>query len=216
MSGMDMEFILTGAKTGQTILLGKHAFVNGACKVFMTPESANAILTFLGRSYQAYPRGSAELEVAQERDREYGLLNDLPESPKKADGSPDSVSGDSDHAPGSVSDPRALHGGADDGSEAGRSGLVPGGAGHEDAGMGEGVESGEDFEPLALTHAVQRICGLLDPKQDEHWSDGGLPSVSYVAAAVRNERVSRELIDQACPGWTRLRAEDLAAETVKA
>ena len=210
MQNEKIRFVLTGTLTGHTTLLGKHAFVKGECDILVGPENIRAVLTFLARSYQAFPQGSPELEMAQKRDRENGLLSDLPPNPAPTDGASAPVQGAGDHDAGPLPDSRALHSGVDAPGETGSEGMVPGGPGHENAGLGERVESAENRESDALMATVRVAVSKLDPKVDEQWSDSGLPSVEYVADAVKNPTVTRELISMACPDWTRIKAEDLA------
>lgn len=208
--GQTIEMVLTGGRTGQTALLNKHAFVDGVAKVYVYPEGFNSFLTLMARSYHAYPRGSAHLAAAQERDRANGILSDLQKDSSSADGAPAAVqSAGVGDASGTIPDPRALHSELNAGGEAGSEGLVSGGAGHENAGLGEGVESSPQRESFALMHAIQTAVQKLDPSVPEQWSADGLPSVDYVAQAVDNQTVTRDMISAACPGFDKRQAEDL-------
>lgn len=211
--GQTIELVLTGGRTGQTALLNKHSFVNGVAKVYVYPESFNGFLTLMARSFHAYPRGSRQLAEAQERDRANGILSDLQEDSASADGAPATVqSAGVGDASGSLPDPRALHGDVDADGSSGSERLVPGGTGHEDAGLGERVESSQERESFALMHAIQTAVQKLDPAVPEQWTENGLPSVDYVAQAVGNQAVTRDMISAACPGFDKRQAEDLATQ----
>ncbi len=205
-----LKMVLTGQRRGQTILLNGHAFVRGVAHVLASPESFNAFLTLMGRSYQAYPDGSAELAAANERDRTNGLLRDIQTDSTPVDGAPAPVQGAGDHSAGPLSDSRALLGSEHASGEAGSSGLVPGGPGHADAGLGERVEHESDSESVALMRGIQQAIQKLDPLANEQWTEDGLPSVDYVAEAVKNQAVTREMIDAAAPRFDRQSAADLS------
>ena len=204
----EVEMVLTGSRTGKTELLNGHSFVNGTARVLLNPVNADTFLTLIGRMYHAYPRGSAVLAQAQERDRANGILRDLQANPSSADGAPNSVQGAGDHSAGSLPGEGALCGERYASGEAGRQGLVSGGPGHADAGLGEGVERDTQRESDAVMRGIQSAVSKLDFSVSEQWTENGLPSVDYVAEAVKNQSVTREMIEAACPGYTRAIAED--------
>jgi hypothetical protein len=207
--GQTIEMVLTGGRAGQTVLLNKHSFVKGVCKVYVYPESFDAFLTLMARSYHAYPRGSHALAAAIERDEKNGIQHHLQEDSAPTDGAPAAIQSAGGTASGSVPDPRALHGSADDANPSGSEGLVSGGAGHADAGVGERVEPDPQQQSIALMHAIQTAVQKLDPTVPEQWTEDGLPSVDYVALAVQDQSVTREMISAACPGFDKRQAEDL-------
>jgi len=206
----NLKMVLTGTRRGQTILLNGHPFVRGVAYVAASPESFDAFLTLMGRSYQAHPEGSAALAAANERDRANGLLRDIQANPASPDGASAPVQSVGDHGAGAFPDPRTLLGAVDAGSEAGSSGMVSGGSGHADTGLGEGMESSSERESVAIMRGIQQAVQKLDPAVPEQWTEDGLPSVDYVAEAVRNQSVTREMIAAAAPGFNRIAAEDLA------
>lgn len=59
--------------------------------------------------------------------------------------------------------------------------------------------------------AIQAAILKLDPKADEQWTQDGLPSVDYISEAVKNQAVTRDMIDAVAPAFNRRAAEDLAA-----
>lgn len=210
-SAQVIELVLTGKRSGQTMLLNGHSFVNGVARVVAYPESIEPFLTLMGRRYHAYVRGSAALAAAQAPNGQNdGLLSDLQADSSPVDGAPAPVQGPGDNGAGSLPGAGTLQRELDAGSEAGGPGLVPGGAGHADAGLGQGMESGSQRESDALIRAVQEAVQKLDFRADEHWSQDGLPSVEVVAEAVKTPTLTRDMISAFCPGYTRHAAEDLA------
>ncbi len=210
--GQLIEMVLTGGRTGQTVLLNKHPFVKGVCKVYAYPESFTAFLTVMGRSYNAFPRGSAALAAAQERDRASGILDHLQKDSASVDRASAAVQGAGGTASGEVPSSRALHGEVDVGGSPRSEGLVPRGPGYEDAGVGEGMESDPQRESAALMFAIEAAVKKLDPTAPEQWTEDGFPSVDYIAQAVSNQTVTREMISAAVPGFDRRSAEDLATQ----
>lgn len=207
----EVEFVLTGGRTGETVLLGKHSFINGRAKILVSPENFGAVLTVMARSHQAFPAGSEELAIAQERDRANGILSDIPPNPASSDGAPAPVQGSGDNDAGSLSDPRTLQRSVDASDQAGSEGMVSRGSGHENAGLGERVEPEQNRESDALIVQATVAISKLDPTIDEQWTEGGLPSVEYLAEATKNPAMSRELIEHCAPGFNRIKAEDLLA-----
>lgn len=209
--GQVIEMVLTGHYAGHTVLLNGHAFVKGVCKVYAYPESFTSFLTVMGRSYQAYPRGSKALQAAQERDEANGIQHHLQANPAPTDGTSGSVQGAGGTSSGSVPDPRALHSELDAPAEAGSARVVSERPGHTDAGMGERVESDTELESVTLMRAIQTAVRKLDPAAPEQWTTEGLPSVDAIATAVNNQTVTREMISAAMPDFDKRTAEDLAA-----
>lgn len=54
---------------------------------------------------------------------------------------------------------------------------------------------------------IRKAIENLDPANDEHWTNAGLPAVNAVSDAV-GENVSRQQIAEAYPGYDRAKAED--------
>lgn len=211
MGALRMEMVLTGPLTGKSVVVNRHNFVNGVGHIIVEPHAMDAFLVSMARSCQAYPQGSDELAYAQQRDRASGLLRDIQANPASPDGAPAPVqSAGKRDASGQVPDPRALQCDEHAGSATGSEGLVPGGTGHEDAGLGDRVESGANEQSVAVIGRIRKVVEKLDPKLDDHWTSDGLPSVSVIADALSDQKVTREMIDSAVPEWNREKAEDAA------
>lgn len=206
-----LNMVLTGLRRGQNIVINGHAFRRGVARVIASPQSLDAFLTLMARSYQIYPEGSAALAAADERDRANGLLRDFQNDSASSDGAPAPVQGAGDNDSGTVPDPRALRGDGHAEGEAGSSGMVSGGPGHEDAGLGQGVESGSERQSDAVMRAIRHTLESLDFRADSQWTEDGLPSVDYVAGSVNDQSVTREMVSAVYPGFNRQQAEDLAA-----
>lgn len=207
---MTIEVVLTGPNTGKTMWVGKHYFQNGVCRVVVMPEAAAAFLTFMARSCQAYATGSPALAAKQQQDKANGLLDHLQANPPPVNGAPAAVQGSEPGSAGTLHTEGALLGSGNAGGASRGSGVVSGGAGHADAGLGAGVDAGTDFESALLTR-IRNTIHKLDPAQDAQWTPEGLPSVEYIALALNDQKVSRKAIEVAAPNFTRLTAEDLAA-----
>lgn len=209
MSALKIEMVLTGPLAGKSLLINRHSFKNGVAHIVVEPQAMDAFLTFMARSCQAYPRGSEALAIAQQRDSANGVLSGVQADSASSDGASASVQGAGERdASGQVPDPRTLQRDEHAGSEAGSEGLVSSGAGHSNAGLGDGVVTGSHVEPDAIITRVANAVAKLDPAVDEHWTSEGLPSVSVVADTVGDQKVTREMIDEAAPEFNRQRAED--------
>lgn len=211
MGSLRMEMVLTGPLTGKSVVINRHEFVNGIGHIVVEPHAMDAFLTFMARSCQAYPQGSDELRYAQERDRANGLLRDLQANPSSPDGASASVQGAGDHGAGQVPDSRALQSDGHADGATGGEGLVPGGSGHEDSGLGNRMGAGPHEQPDAVIARIATAVRKLDHSLDDHWTADGLPSVSVIADAIGDQKVTREMIDAAVPEWNRQKAEDAAA-----
>lgn len=62
----------------------------------------------------------------------------------------------------------------------------------------EGLDTKTDAEPNEIATAI----GLLDPKDDAHWTEAGLPAVDAVKAIV-GRNVTRTEINEAAPDFMR-------------
>lgn len=77
----------------------------------------------------------------------------------------------------------------------------------QDSGLTEEAQAPiTDIEPSPLTEVIDQ----LDAGNDEHWTSTGLPSVEAVADLM-GEKVTRDQIDKAAPGFNRAAAKAAAA-----
>jgi hypothetical protein len=173
-------FVLTGPFTGKSCVLNGFRFVGGRAKFVGREEEVAGLATYFWRSYQAYwedTHGKRHIPPEARGGEAARLLFG-----DGSDGeSPPEVHGDD----GSGAAPAA----------AGGEGLVPEGSGQEDP----GVHAGEDPQLTRIKEAV----GSLDPKNDEHWTRAGLPSITAVEEKLGSGDVNREMIARAAPGFNR-------------
>lgn len=69
----DWKLVLTGVYTGKTVELNGYNFVDGVLALFGTQETVQGVITYMGKSYQAYLEDSDKLKEYQERDRLYAI-----------------------------------------------------------------------------------------------------------------------------------------------
>lgn len=196
---MKVDVVLTGIHSGKTILLAGKQFVGGKYTVEGAPIEVEGQLRYLSRMYQAHPVGSAELAKAQERDKQHGIQHHAQAATgqRDAEAVQGGVGGSAGPVSGAGNDGGA---GPERDSSAGSPVLVAAGGGLQDSGL--------------LPEQVARLRGMLrklDPQNDKHWTEDGLPSVEVVAEALVDPSISRAMIDVAAPGFNREKATEMAA-----
>jgi hypothetical protein len=169
------DFILVGPHAGKTVTLGGHAFVDGtftlgldADGVAPSPEDAERKGIYLGKMYQAFPKGSDNLAEAKKTGKSPLAKDEL----NVADAE---IKDQAERIP--VGEPSA-------------------------PGKKKTVRKG----------AVRTAVVKLDPTNDEHWTDKGLPSVEAVRDLSKNDEISRQDIVEVAPSLTREEAAKIAAE----
>lgn len=214
-----VEFVLTGGRAGFTGVLLDMQFVNGVAKFTGTPDAVKGRTVYIGRRYQAFPKGSRELKDAQARDKEYkdGLRGEVRETQQT--GNPNGVQ----PGPEKVDGVGTQQGSQDQGAtssagpeepRSGGAGSVPTGGGHGDAGVHSGLQQAqdstgtEDAEVSPLTAAIL----ALDPLDDAHWTDAGLPAIAALAKATGDNSLTRQKVVLALPDYDRDTALAMAAE----
>jgi hypothetical protein len=174
---MSVTLVLTGGRAGATCVLGKYQFVNGECPVHGQANAVGSMLRYMGRIYQAFPKGSEELARAQKE-----FADGQADADKSSGGgTAEPVSGNLQ--PDGSANEAATDSVGDDGSGNASSEHVPEGHGLQHSRINE-----------ALT--------LLDHSDDEHWTQGGKPAV-HVVSEIMNENVSRADINAAAPDFKR-------------
>jgi hypothetical protein len=198
---MLMKFQLFGALAGKTIALGKHWFVNGSYTIEESPENLNHLQRYLSY-YRAYAEGSAEYEEAKAD----GDRNKTDES--SGSGDPERVSSDDDSAREGATDLSDALGDEFNSAPDGNSGLGSGWDGHENSGLSERPEPGNNGSAFAnqVDTNLVRAIEALDAAEDSHWTKAGLPAIVAVEQAYGSTDVTRALIEAAKPGWTREQA----------
>lgn len=189
-----MKLILTGHYAGRTIDLNGYKFVNGELTLKGEMTKMEGVINYF-RTYNAFLAGSDELAQAQARDANKG----------DTDGTDTVLDGQSGTDTGGVS--TDITGtGTGSGPESG--GASPDGAGS--GSEGNGVQGGREVDEgqAAVTSdptVLKIIDGLksLDPTNDDHWTDAGLPRVDVIAQASGVVNVTRKDIAAAIPNFNR-------------
>lgn len=194
---MKMTFELTGAYAGRTVVLNGHQFVNGEMTIHAEPGVIDSVSKVLGLSYQAFPKGSPELEAAQKRDAAFKEKTRGPGSEihPAAQQHPAAEVRRDDAAPGDVQKVQPADAGKPDGqleSASGNAGVVSAGSGPQDSQLSPEVAS-----------KVRKALTLLKHDNDAHWSADGKPSVEFVVQATNDQTISRAIIDHVDPKLTR-------------
>lgn len=221
MTTMNVKMVLTGPYSGRDCVLNGHRFEKGVCTLQGDPTALQSVITYLGRSYQAYPEGSEELEQARKRDRENkasrrkkkdGSRNEVQSSAERGQAEP--VSGDSGEEHGPSSEEGGVHDGADDDSDAGQAELSPDGDGHEDARVSD--ESPQESQPQRrpVNEKLRQVVVNLDPEVDDHWTGAGKPAMAAVEEAYGETGITRADVEAAAPGWNRDKAQQEALQNI--
>lgn len=209
MTQMTITLVLTGARAGKSCVLRGREFVDGEHKVTADPKVIDSLCKYMGRCYQAFPKGSDELALAQARDRGEDITDGSHVNNEKAgeSRSAEAVSGNDHEEFGSAAEEGTAQRGVDAASDTGNSGVRANGYGHEDTGLsaeGSGSEHGSSNNPR-----LQGVIQDLDPDLDENWTKTGKPALAAVQKAYGAD-VTRQDINNAAPGWDREKAQEKA------
>lgn len=187
---MKRTLVLEGHYAGKNIILAGYRFVNGEIVVTGPEKDVVGITTYLGRCYQAKwkedPHGQRDIHTDPEQDAEHPVPGEV--QPDRG---------------GSVEE-GAAHGGGDGDPEGGGTEHHSEGDGHEHAGVDNGVN-------LKLAFALN----CLDPDNDTHWTQTGIPMLAVVAKAYGDETVGRKEIEMAIPGYNREKAIEKALAEIE-
>jgi len=197
MSTLEKTFILTGARLGKSCRLKVGTnfvkFVEGALTVQAGEKDMEGISKFLARCYQCYPEGSVELQKM--------LKGEDPNGKRSIH--EDEGSGGTATVPSEVS---AKGGGVAQVSPNDSHGAnASGGASPSDVSPRDGHEDSR-VHPNPLDEYQERIKSAvmaLDPGVDENWTSIGLPPVSVVETVLGSRGVTRKILENVLPGWTR-------------
>lgn len=196
-----LELVLTGGQAGKTMRINNLDFVNGSCFVEGNPQNVAYAIAYYA-SFAAYPRGSVEYQEAVKADGQRNS-NKTPQS-----GNPETLpspvqrNGDGPATQGTIVS------GGDAKPAAGSAGLDSSGSGLQHPGVSLGTETGSGSATKHTDEVSKRIAAAvkqLDPANDEHWTDGGLPRLTAVAKAYGSEGVTRQDVVDAID-WDRDKA----------
>lgn len=170
--------ILEGHFAGKTVVLAGYKFTDGEIVIQGPEKDVVGISTYLERSYQAKwkedPDGQHNLHADPEQDAEHPVSGEV---------QPDGGRSDTEDA---------AHSGGDGNPEGGGTERDSEGDGHGHSGVDNGVN-----EKLAL------VVKSLDPDNNSHWTQSGIPMLAVVAKAYGDESVTRKEVEVAVPGFNR-------------
>jgi hypothetical protein len=167
-----------GAFKGQTVNLRGYKFVNGELPLVGTLVQNEGLIRYMEICYQAelvatpqeIDDGERDLQTQAQPGRPEALRSDIrPDGNQPSEKTADVRGG---HAP----------------AEAGTTGSVADGDGHEDTG---------------LHSQIRKALTSLDQSNDAHWTRDGKPSCDAVASLMNSGNVTRAQIEAASPGFRR-------------
>jgi len=205
------RLILTGPYAGKTIKLNGCTFEKGVLELRGKAEAVEGLVTYMGRSYQAYLEGSDELKAAQKRDAErLEKVNGERDNSRSIQPEKGSDPGKGQVQPegqGTASQTNNGRSGAVK-TEKGSEGGVSSGDGHENAGLSQAAGGQNRSLPETTDLALQKAVLALDSKNNEHWTTGGKPAISAVEQAYGSTGITRKDINAVAPGWDRAKAKE--------
>jgi hypothetical protein len=178
MSTTNIVLVLTGARAGQTCVLGKYPFINGRITLQGDTTAMAGIIKYLGRTFKAFPEGSVELAFYQKGGT--GGQCDLQEAPERGH----SETAAPDVQPGGQGTP-----------------TFPTGEGSNAVDSKAGAE-GLHAERDGQTPSIEEVLKLLDPHNNDHWTSNGLPRADVVSRLM-GRTVNRGELHAAAPLFVR-------------
>lgn len=197
---MTIKLVLVGPHAGKNILLHHHNFKKGVVNIQGTVEANKGLIRFMSKSYNAHVENSKEYEHAVD---EYAkALKESGDATQELQGSVQS------ERKGSTEEETTQVGGSTEVEQASESGLeVSEGDRQEDSGDDDEttVENLDDEMKLAspVNYALEKAVRDLDPENDKHWTQAGLPAISAIVEAIGSGEVTRADIKEVAPDWTR-------------
>ena len=224
-----IELVLVGPLAGKTKNLRGFQFTNGVCKLVGTMKSLEGPILYLGRCYQAYPRGSEQYKQAlklfgqsepEEKTKQAAApatqelpIVVIPATGAADDTTEDTENGERDPNPQTIDNAAttvpsgfrppweqsaaqaASNQSGNDNPASGQAASVPAGDGYEHARISQ--------EQALRNKRVADALVMLDPKNDDHWTKNGIPTVSVVASLAELDDLTRKEIEEVAPGFTR-------------
>lgn len=189
-----IDLVLTGHYAGKTVTLNGYTFNKGVLALHGTADKTEGVVTYM-RSYSAFPRGSRELELMQERDNGERDVHGEVDATGRVD-----ESGVRPEGTEPVQAPANVVAGDDGTPPHGERGVSERG-GYEHAGVSVGASQQASDDPAVA--GIRKALMSLDPENNEFWTDAGLPTVAAVAHATDTVGLTRRDIETALPGFTR-------------
>lgn len=199
---LSVKMVLTGKYAGETVKMHGKQFTNGVVLVrAANKQDLEPQMRWLERMCQAFAEGSQALKDAQDHwETINGVQHKVHMPPEQRNsagvgsGQPSAAGGVPENAPAN------RDGVITNGPAPGDEGLRSNRSGHEHTGL----------RPEQMT-AIRKALSDLDPLNDSHWTDSGLPSVEVVANVVADQTVSREVLRSVEPDFNREKALEMAA-----
>lgn len=189
-----MKLILTGHYAGATKDINGYKFVKGELLLKGDITKMDGLIAYM-RTYNAFLAGSEELAEAQARDAA---------TKGGSDGTDAILDGQGGASEGGA---QANESSPGTGSGDGATGTSTDGSGS--GAEGDGVQAGREADAKAQAASDPNVLKIidalksLDPTNDDHWTDAGLPLVGIIATASGIVNVTRKDISAALPGWNR-------------
>lgn len=191
---LERTFVLTGARMGKTITLGKKFdFVNGRYTARGTSEELKNVQHLLGKFYSAVPEGDPKIQESKDGQRK--IYADR-QNAKRGEQVGSGVQLD-EQVPSKETTPEEQRDG--EAASGGEGDIRTSGDGHERA-----TET-LDPELQKIRNALMR----LDPENPEHWNATGDPRIDVIAAFTGNQGIVRKNIKAAYPQFNRETAKAL-------
>lgn len=225
-------FYLTGALAGKTLRLGKYIFLDGKMEYHGNEVETALVARTLERNWQAYPAGHPALTIKPEEGNDNGQ-RDLSQDSVPNGGPAVSGGVQSNGEGAATGDAGSGDGSGDAGTETGKAAELAGGDGQPpsvseaDAAQLEALaaeQAARDAEEAAAAAALaeasknqtakpdaqveynqklKKAIAQLDVKNDDHWTDAGLPAMKAVETFYGSAGITRADVNAAAPNLTR-------------
>jgi hypothetical protein len=214
---MQFEFRLFGPRTGQTVILNGHQFVDGVCKLVQSSDNmvtAARVFSFYG----AFARGTPEYDAAMAAEEAQYGADEVSE--KTLEGADASVPAGIQPDGGGPSEGEAVSSGDDaDTDRSNPASAGTSGDGHEHAGVPvfpEDANYRAEEPSSSINQGVAAAVLKLDPDVDSHWvmtgAHKGKPKLQAVEDAYGKAGLTRQDVEAAMPNYSR----DVASEAALA
>jgi len=223
---LDVTLVLAGGLDGKTCVLAGYQFTDGKLRLQGERGSLDGLIRYLGKSYQAFPENSQEHLALVKHCQEEEKANGSGKDNGSVQGTGEQVeSGVRQDGAGPSEVQADVLGAPDDGAIGGQEGDIPIGDGHEDAGVHREDEAGRDNEEFVITEThdpvtptvatsnvkLTNIVMALDPENDKHWTEAGLPAMAAIEQAAKSTGIIRSEVEDAAPDHNREAAYKLLA-----
>lgn len=191
------RFHLVGPLAGKSIVLNGVPFRDGVHEFRGPSDHADNLAVYLERTYNAHPEGEA-LDAAHAHYEK--LLEEQNAASRPADDTRANVP--VRKSQGTAVDQRA-NGGAETGSTGHPSTAQDGPSTAPKVIEQEFIEKGAEPPALGASEKLMAALKHLDPENDEHWTQMGLPALATLGEFTGMAGIKRADVEAAAPGFTR-------------